>query len=101
MVDGSKVFGGSGGKDIGKLIGLRQARLKMGTVSRENRGLSGVKSKQKFSRKIVSHSWSIPILIYQRYPSPYHYALLTGLKYTMYMRYRVKLEEYAIAVEFA
>ena len=33
MVDGSKVFSGSGGKDIGKLIGLRQARLEMGTVS--------------------------------------------------------------------
>ena len=41
----SEVFGGGGsGEDMGKLIDLRQARLNMGTVPKENRRLSGSKS---------------------------------------------------------
>ena len=36
--------GGGSGEDMGKLIGLLQARLKMGTVPKENGGLSRSKS---------------------------------------------------------
>ena len=35
LVASSKVLGGGSGEGIGKLTGLRQARLKMGTVGRQ------------------------------------------------------------------